>query len=532
MEQDPYNLISRSKEDLIEMIAQLMRNLTPPQRIEFISRSISAQVALEEVGESNPADFIKKVKQFCDECLGKKYYIDPYDYHYEDYRYRSHYDDYDDDPTELFEESEWSTEFSDLLKLTVIHARNDAYEIANQAFDLLLGTLRQANFNHEILGTEDPMDYIDVDWDEVFSEKYRAMKQALANPESFAAEAIDLWQNFGEICKEPLIACVTADAIFPFRARIESVISNHINDWTSQHLLYELLKSLYTALSLDFDNIAVPKSLTTYNPNFWNDVVDGHIQKDQWEDAVHTIESALKQVTDSQVLYALNGKLVDSLEQLSLYAQAYEIAIRMYAQKNTHKLYLRARGLALKTCGLPSFIDQATGLVLAKKDYNYKMALLRIFSFEGDTQKLLETAVDTNTDARYNYAKFVSKSLLYRALNLSGIDLAQDDLNGYLESIDNPKLEGVADMIRLPGDLENKSNLILEAIDQLKYMVQFHIGAATRTRYARAAYYTAIIKGLYLEMDQNNDFELYYKRIMNENSKRPALKDEFRRKLG
>jgi hypothetical protein len=44
---------------------------------------------------------------------------------------------------------------------------------------------------------------------------------------------------------------------------------------------------------------------------------------------------------------------------------------------------------------------------------------------------------------------------------------------------------------------------VISSIDILKEMVQFHIDAAQRNRYARAAYYCSIIKNIYTCMNMN-----------------------------
>ncbi len=50
MLKDKYGLISYSKEELIKLIDKLMDKLTEKERIEFVSKWISPQAALEEAG--------------------------------------------------------------------------------------------------------------------------------------------------------------------------------------------------------------------------------------------------------------------------------------------------------------------------------------------------------------------------------------------------------------------------------------------------------------------------------------------------
>jgi hypothetical protein len=522
--------MSRTKEELVVLIAQLMQKLTPKDRTEFISKSISAQIALEEMGEDNPSDFIASVKTFCNDCLDHKYYVDPNDVdHYSNRDYYDRYYDYGDtDYTALFEESEWANQFSELLNLAIMHSRNEAYKTSNKAFDLLLNCLQEASSDETIFGTNSPRDFIEVDWEDVFKEKYISMIKVTSKSVKFAEEAVALWLAFGEVCTIPLITSFTEIKVI--KDAIIKEISECPADWTTQHLLYDLLKRIYLSLNEAFSVIELPKSLIVYNPSFANDVAEGYILSGQWDEGLLTVNKALDQVTDEKTVFELFKKKVACLEQLSRYLEAYDLAIKMYALKTHHDLYLRARELALKTCGLSAFIDQVTQSLSANQRTDHTVALMKIYSYEGNTQGLIEIVYQAKDGERHNYAKYATKSLLFRAIWI--MQEPDCDLKEYLESIAALKLEGVIDMIKLPSDLTKKKELILSAIDLLKGMVQFHINAASRNRYARAAYYTAIIRDLYGIINQKNEYENYYKRILIDNSRRPALKEEFKRKVG
>ncbi len=529
MKQNPYNLLSRSKEELVDMISKLIGKLSPKERTEFISKFISAQVALEEMGEDGETEFIKRVETFCEACLANKYFVDPYDvsnYDYRDYNSRHNYYE-DEDDTALFEESEWADQFSVLFNLAIMHSRNEAYDVSNKAFDLLLECLIEASEDESILGTYNPIDYIEMDWDDLFSEKFISMEKVIADPVTLASEAVALWMAFGDACTDPLIR--TFNEIACIENAILSKISETPDSWKDQHQLYTLLKSIYVAHNLTFNDLDLPKSLIVHNPNFLNDVAEGYILRGMWEEATLTIQNAMTLVTDQKIVFELKIKMVDSLEQLNKLTEAYDIAFEMYSLENRHSLYLRARGIAIKTCGLQAFIHQVTASLLNSYNYDFMMALLRMYSYEGDTQKLIETVLKAEEGMRHNYSKYASKSILYRAIGHE--ELPESDLKAYLDSIEVNKLEGVMDMINQPNDYKEKNNMISAAIGLLKGMVQFHINAALRTRYARAAYYAAVIKDLYIGMDQKNSFDQYYKRILIDNSRRPALKDEFKKKL-
>ena len=50
MAMDKYSLMSRSKEELVTLVSKLMEKLTKKEWLEFVSKWISPQAALEEVG--------------------------------------------------------------------------------------------------------------------------------------------------------------------------------------------------------------------------------------------------------------------------------------------------------------------------------------------------------------------------------------------------------------------------------------------------------------------------------------------------
>lgn len=86
-------------------------------------------------------------------------------------------------------------------------------------------------------------------------------------------------------------------------------------------------------------------------------------------------------------------------------------------------------------------------------------------------------------------------------------------------------------MIKNPKDCENEYKSLNSSIDILKEMVQFHINAAQRNRYARAAYYCSIIKDIYTYINEKENFNQYYNKIIAENNRRPALKDEMKKRI-
>ena len=133
---DKYDLMSRSKEELITLVGRLMDKLIEKERLEFISKWISPQAALEEANECDGNSFIKKVELFCQECEDGKYCIEP--------DYEQYHDYYDDEEIYDYSESEWAEKFTTLLKLAVMYARNKKYDVSYAALDQMLNCLHEA----------------------------------------------------------------------------------------------------------------------------------------------------------------------------------------------------------------------------------------------------------------------------------------------------------------------------------------------------------------------------------------------------
>lgn len=70
------------------------------------------------------------------------------------------------------------------------------------------------------------------------------------------------------------------------------------------------------------------------------------------------------------------------------------------------------------------------------------------------------------------------------------------------------------------------------AINILEKIVDFHIEAAKRTRYERAAYYCSVIKDILILLKQLEEFNTYYDNLINVNRIRSVLRDEMKRRIG
>jgi hypothetical protein len=63
-------------------------------------------------------------------------------------------------------------------------------------------------------------------------------------------------------------------------------------------------------------------------------------------------------------------------------------------------------------------------------------------------------------------------------------------------------------------------------------MVDFHIEAATRKRYEKAAYYCSTMMDIYSFLKKHQEFNAYYDNLIGLNKRRPALRDEMKKKIG
>lgn len=516
---DKYELMSRSKEELITLVGRLMEKLTEKERLEFVSKWISPQAALEEANECDGNSFIKKVELFCQECLNGNYCIEP--------DYEQYHDDYYDDEIYDYSESEWAEKFSTLLMFAVMYARNKKYDVSYSTLDQLLNCLHEAEFDEDILGTENPMDYLEIDWDEVFNDYCISMKNHLSDKEQLASKAVDVWISFGDRCTEGILNNISE--IKYVEESIRKNIADYMDCWPLQHQLYELLKKFYLSFGLKFDEIVIARSLVCNNPNFLNDVAQGYISLEMWDKAIQILKDALNEVTDERMISEINKKLLDCFENLTMFNEAYDVVVGMFIKNNSHELYLRARSIAIKMGILEEFIENMVSHIQSNNRYDSITTMLRILSFEGYTLRLIDTALKSTDYSRHDYLKYTAKSLVYRALGKE--KNITSDLKEFLQSVEYNKIAGIIDMIKIPLTSKDKHLMLSSAIEMLKQMSQFHINAAQRKRYAIAAYYLTVIKGISIYINELDEFNQYYAKLLMENNRRPALKDEMKKKL-
>lgn len=509
-------LLNFDKDKLVELLLNLLDKLDEKEKIQFISKNIDAELALDNINGGDALDFLKKVKKFCKDCLDGDYYVESY---YNDY--------WDNDDEGDFEDSEWAEKFTEYFDAALIYSRSKNYNVAFKAFEVLLNCIHEADFDEEILGTEDPKEYIDVDWNDVFDEYYTCIINCITDKEKMADRAFVEWLNFGERCEDPILSHLNDLPI------IEKVIREKVeqyDDWTTQHLIFELLQSFYERYEEKCSSLELAKSFLEYNVNFYSDIIKEYFVLEKWEESIELIKEALKKIQFQTIRFNLQNMLIDCCEKLNNFEEAFYAAKDLFYEDNTYENYKRARYFAEKVNNLENFIKEAEKHISSKNSDQYPWRLIEVLSYEGKVDKLLNFVKKLSGYEQYYYLKYTCRSLLYRAFY--GEKLSCENLNDFIVRIEDDDKDGIVDMLVLNEDINKRNFYIQEAVNILKGMVSFHIDAATRTRYTKAAYYCSIIKDVSNFLDREEEFEEYYSKIIKENNRRPALKDEMKKKIG
>lgn len=534
-------LLEFSKQELSNMIIKLLQKLDEKNRADFVSEFISPKIALKEFGGYDSVVFLKKVEDLCVSCLNRDYYVNIEDIEndYDYYNSNNYCNDFD--PGEVFDDCEWAKDFTEYLRIAGVYLKNNNFETAYKAFDLIFNCLHMAKSDEGIFGTAYPLDYIKVIWEDVFDQYYSAIKNCISDNKLKIEKYIEIWINFSERCTEQILKYI--DNLELGDTEIIKNIGN-IEEWTVQYSLYELLKKIYNKFDKNFDEVNTAKHLLKYNKNFYQDIINGYYNLGLWDDVINVVNEALPQIEDSKIISLLNKQLIDAYENLNMYKQAFEIAEKMFYEgesfdilgSNKFKLYKRARLLAEKLGKGIEFTDSAEKYFQTENGYYSFQNLLNILSFEGKVQKLIDLTKNfsgysgrdyfNKEDSKHSYLRYTSISLIFRAIGHEEITLP--NLKDYIKQ---SACEGIKDMLRLDEDKVKKKEYLNSAIEILKILVQYHIDAAKRTNYARAADYCGVIKDIYILLNKNAEFKQYYSVILFENDKRRALKEEMKIKI-
>ena len=530
---------------LVKIILAALDTMGETAQINFIAKHIDAQTSLTRLGEDDPEAFIDEVHGFCMACLNGEYYSDEDEI--EEYFSNNEYADYyyDDgwDYDEYFRNTEWAETFSRLFQLSEMYIQSGDFSIGFEATSRLLSCLIETKKSDQFFGTNDPDDYIDVNWLELFSMHYDALFQYHTDLEHAIEMAFLYWKTFGEKCTEEFLLHVK-DISIAERCILKEL--KNANGWKFQRQCFNLLEQLYDRLKIDFDKASIAKKLLETNTYFHLFIVEGYHEQENWQAVVKTAIDALTKIlmpsADStitrqvdaqhQVRAGIQTMLADAYKNLEDYMQAFNTMRQMFQEAPDYKLYVRARALAEKTVGVSVFLEEVESLLSDKthKFFFYVRSdlLIQIYSYEGKTKKLLDIAQSQEADNNYYHRKYIALSLIYRAIDDK--NTVGESLSKYLTSPYSQ--DGIEDMHKLSSNTAEQTTLLLSGSGLLKGMIAFHIGAATRKRYVKAAYYMCVIRDIYKYLKKENEFKNYFSDIIMQNSRRPALRDEMSIVLG
>jgi hypothetical protein len=531
-------LSGMTAKQLVEIVLFALDTMSGAEQIDFIATHIDAQTSLVRLGADNPEAFLDEVENFCLDCLNEVYYSSEDDV--EDYfsmdDYDSFYDSDEWDYDEYYSDTEWAKTFSKEFKLSMMYIRSGDISTGYEAAARLLSCLKEMMSSSSYLGTDEPMQYISVDWHEFFALHYNALFQYHTDIEQATERAFRYWMNFGDPCAEVFLSNVK-DISVAERVILDGLKSEH--NWISQYRCFELLEQLYARLGLDFDKISLAEALVGDNVYFYLYVVEGLYEQARWQLVVETAHTALERIPapdsgtmgdwqkqiQQKIRAAIQIKLADSYEKLSDFEGAFETAKHMFQESPTYKLYKRARALAEKRAGVPAFLALVENQLNPLDSGFWREDMLcNIYSYEGEIQKLIHMASSQAIDQNYDNCKYAALSLIYRAVN--GETDIGESLSEYLKS--GSDRNGIGDMLNPGGDAARQANLLMSGVDLLREMIAFHIAAASRSRYAKAAYYMCVARDVYKYLKQEEEFERYFRDLMAQNSRRRALRDEMR----
>jgi hypothetical protein len=523
---------------LVEMVQAALATMSESMQISFIAKYIDAKSSLARLGADDPVAFSNEVEAFCLNCLNGEYYSDENDIetYFSENRYDDSYYDDDWDYDEYFSNTEWAGTFERLLELSMMYIQSGDIETGHETMSRLLSCLKEMMSSESFLGTSEPISHISVDWDELFALSFVALFQFHSDSNMAIKLAFRRWLDFGSCCDEGFLSNVK-DILTAEHYVIEEIKKS--KSWSCQRKCFELLERLYKRLEKSFDKKSLALALTNQNIFFNLMVVDGLYEEKNWIEAIETACSILPKIqqphneasidsrearTQKEIRTEIQSKLADAYEQLSDFKNSFETLKQMFEEAPSFALYKRTRILAEKADSVYELFEFAEKLL--KKGSNacfMRNNLLRdIYSFEGKTCELLAMAKSEKIGTNYYDRKYIALSLIYRAA--STISDVEGCLSEYLSN--SAGQDGIGDMLLSDDDSRQCEALLLQGVDLLKGIVAFHINAATRNRYAKAAYYMCVMRDIFTFLENEDAFRGYFKDVIQQNSRRPALRDE------
>jgi hypothetical protein len=516
------------------------------EQINFIARHIDAKLSLSRLANDEPVAFLNAVDAFCLDCKNRLYYSDEDDVaeYYSENRYSNGYYDDDWDYDEYYKNSEWAKIFSRMFMVSMMYMRSGDIATGYESCARLLSCFTESVDGGQYFGADEPDTYIDVDWLELFQLFYSVMFRYHADVERAIETAFRYFVYFGERCMEGFLEYVK-DIDIAERYIISGI--KNTDDWGAQCSYFNLLESLCSHLGMGFDKVSKAKILLETNVYFFLQVVEGLSDQGNWHAVVDTASHALTmiqtpQITSTygdihnnyqrtvqqQIRAAIQTKLADAYGKLENYEQEFGILFQMFHEKPGYELYIRARFIAEKIMGVPAYLEKIEAELAGKPRenaaYGLRSLLLNIYSYEGEAKKMLAMVQSPDNGHSYYDRKYAALSLIYRALE--GVGEVGPSIPEYLANAAGQ--DGIIGMANRGCSMTERRELLISGADLLKDMVAFHIDAAKRSRYAKAAYYMCVIRDVYSYIQGEDEFRSYLSYIMAQNSRRHALRDEMK----
>ena len=521
---DTYDLNLKTKEELILIVEELLQCMTYDDRVNFVSSKISIKAGLRLLGETDGEDFLNQIDQFCSIC--HSHYYSTY-FQSIAYENESGYVDFGED-RENESEIEWVNTFNYFFKVALMYAKIGDADTAFHALIKLIECLYSGTQDVRMFDMENPFQMLNPKWQQVYDTLFSTMKQTMKDSRQLSLKAIDMWIKTNFESTEAVLVYIND------LPNIESAIRLNIEEyeyhWTIQHKLYLLLKDFYKAAGSTFDEVDLVKKLVRFNTNFYVDLATSYMSQHKWKDALDTLLSVKSHLVNPSLSEEANSKLIQCYNQLCMYNDAFDISKASFLQHQTYAHYLKTRILATKANVLQNFLADVQPLLTFSDDRNRNMNLLRICSYEGYCDKMYHLAYHSKGVYGNDYRNYTLKSLIYRVLFSKS--LQQTNLLLYIHFIKEEAPLGITDMRKFALTQEVQDQLLLDAIELLKLMIQYQIDGHKRHTYEQAAYECLLMKEIYEYLGMSDQFDTYYSQLFKVNSRRPLLKEALRKHVG
>ena len=191
-------LSEKSAGYLADLVIKLLNDLDEKKRLDFIGKHISAGFVIQTLAESgerilDQETIIQQVEDFCIACLNGAYFIDA--------EYNHYYDAYNE---EDFINSEWADCFAEYIRLAVLYARNGDNLTAYEMFERLFTCIHKCEQDYELLSTDSPLDYIDIDKSDAFEMFFSSIQKIKGDTFKAYDRTFAVWSLFERYC-EPLL---------------------------------------------------------------------------------------------------------------------------------------------------------------------------------------------------------------------------------------------------------------------------------------------------------------------------------------